>query len=398
MNQTIDIARARADTPGCEQVLHFNNAGASLMPQSVLEAQVAFLRLEAAIGGYEAAAQEREKIESVYESAARLVNAHPDEIAIVENATVAWQLAFASIDWQENDLILTAEASYASNYLNFLRARERYGVQIEVIPSDEYGQVSVEALREMMKTRKQVKLIALTHVPTNGGLLNPAAAIGQIARESNVLYLLDACQSVGQLPVDVEEIGCDLLSTTGRKWLRGPRGTGFLYVRRKRLPKLIPPVIDLHSATWKSTEQYELRNDARRFENWETNYAAKVGLGVAIEYALEWGIDSTWQRVAMLGAQLRNKLNLMPGVTTHDSGQIQGGIVTFSVAGWDAADIQRELAAYQINTSTSSPESTLLDAQTRQLPTTVRASLHYYNTEGEIERFCEVLERIVAGE
>ena len=397
MNQSIDITRARADTPGCGQVLHFNNAGASLMPQAVLEAQVAFLRLEAAIGGYEAKAQEQEKIEGVYESAARLINASPDEIAIVENATVAWQLAFASIDWQENDRILTAEASYASNYLNFLHAQRRYDLDIEVIPSDEYGQVSVDALRQMMATGRRVKLIALTHMPTNGGLLNPAAGVGQIAREWNVLYLLDACQSVGQVPVDVEEIGCDLLSTTGRKWLRGPRGTGFLYVRRERLDYFIPPVIDLRSATWKSREQYELRNDARRFENWETNYAAKVGLGVAIEYALEWGIDNIWQRVVMLGSQLRDKLNQMAGVTTHDCGQIQGGIVTFSVAGWQATEIQHNLSAHQINTSTSSPESTLLDAQSRQLPTTVRASLHYYNTEAEIERFCDVLEEIVKG-
>ncbi|MGB0386882.1 MAG: aminotransferase class V-fold PLP-dependent enzyme [Ardenticatenaceae bacterium] len=397
MKNEIDVKRARTETPGCENVLHFNNAGASLMPQSVLEAQVGYLELEAAIGGYEAAAQEEEKIEGVYESAARLINAKPDEIAMVENATVAWQLAFASMAWQENDRILTAEASYASNYLNFLLARERYGVQIEVIPSDEYGQVSVDALRERMATGKPVKLIALTHIPTNGGLVNPAAAVGQIAREWDVLYLLDACQSVGQLPVDVETIGCDLLSTTGRKWLRGPRGTGFLYVRRKRLNDLIPPVIDLHTATWTSRDSYQLRDDARRFENWETNYAAKVGLGVAMEYALEWGMDAMWQRIAMLGAQLRTQLNHIPRVTTHDSGQVQGGIVTFSVAGSDATAIQHELAAYQINTSTSSPQSTLLDAQTRQLPTMIRASVHYYNTQTEINRFCDVLHTIVTG-
>ena len=336
-----DSIRARMDTPACKEITHFNNAGASLMPQAVLNAQIEYLQLEAIIGGYEAAAARASAIEHVYNSAATLINADVDEIALVENATVAWQLAFASIPFQAGDRILTAQASYASNYLNFLLARERFGVIVDVIPADEHGQLSVEALAEMMDER--VKLIAITHVPTNGGLVNPAVAVGKIARQWNTLYLLDACQSVGQLPVDVAEIGCDLLSTTGRKWLRGPRGSGFLYVRRSQLEELTVPFIDLHAASWVAQDRYELRADARRFENWEFNYAAVLGLGTAIDYAQQWGLEAIWQRVQQLAATLRQQLHAIPDVAIHDSGQIQGRHCDF-LAQWRSCVIDPTVA------------------------------------------------------
>lgn len=388
-----DLARARTETPGCEHVLHFNNAGAALMPRLVLEAQLDYLQLEAQIGGYEAAEQESAKIERVYEATAALLNAQPQEIAIMENATVAWQIAFASIPFRAGDRILTAQASYVSNYLNFLLAAERYGVVIEVIPNDEYGQLSVDALREMMDER--VKLVEITHVPTNGGLVNPAAEVGQVVREWDCFYLLDACQSAGQLPLDVQAIGCDLLSATGRKFLRGPRGSGFLYARQSKVEKLIPPFIDLHSATWSSRDRYEIQADARRFENWEYNYAAKIGLGVAIDYALEWGIEQTWMRLAELARQLRAQLSDIPAVTVRDIGRVQGGIVTFEVAGKTATEIKQALSEQNINTTTSTVFSTRLDMEARHLTELVRASVHYYNSEEEIGRFCEAVRAII---
>jgi selenocysteine lyase/cysteine desulfurase len=382
---TFDLDHARAETPGCQHVLHLNNAGAGLMPRPVLDAVIAHLEREAHIGGYEAADAAHDAVEHVYDAAAALIGCQRDEIAIVENATRAWDMAFYSVPLRPGDRILTAMAEYASNYIAYLQVAARTGAVVEAIPNDETGQLSVDALRRMLDDR--VKLIAITHVPTNGGLVNPAAAVGRLARAAGIPYLLDACQSVGQLPVDVEEIGCDMLSATGRKYLRGPRGTGFLYVRRTMLERLEPPFLDLHAATWVARDRYEMRPDARRFENWETNYATKIGLGVAIDYARQWGIETTWARIQSLAAMLRQRLGELPGVVVRDIGAEQCGIVTFTVAGHDPARIVDALLARGINCSSTSRAGTRLDMEARDLTEMVRASVHYYNSDEEIERF-----------
>jgi cysteine desulfurase/selenocysteine lyase len=265
---------------------------------------------------------------------------------------------------------------------------------IEVIPDDETGQLSVDALRRMSGDR--VRLIAITHVPTNGGLVNPAAEIGAVAREVGALYLLDACQSVGQLPIDVNHIGCDLLSVTGRKFLRGPRGTGLLYVRGAILDQLEPPLLDLHAAEWVTPDRYVLRDDARRFENWESNVAAKLGLGAAIDYALSWGLEPIWARIAPLAERLRERLSALPGVVVRDRGAVRCGIVTFTVEGADLTALRDDLRAQRINVSISPREYTLIDMQARALSAVLRASVHYYNTEEEVTRFCDALARLLA--
>lgn len=388
-----DLQRARQETPGCEHVLHLNNAGASLPPQPVLDATIAHLQLEARIGGYEAAEQAEAAFEHTYDAAARLLGCSREEIALVESATRAWDMAFYSIPFKPGDRILTAMAEYASNYIGFLQMAEKAGVTIEAIPNDEHGQISIAALRQMLDER--VRLIAITHVPTNGGLVNPAAEIGKLAREHGILYLLDACQSLGQMPINVETIGCDLLSATGRKYLRGPRGTGLLYVRRTVLEQLEPPMLDLHAATWITSDHYEMRPDARRFESWESNLAARIGLGVAIDYALQWGLDAIWRRVRDLAYALRTQLSPIPGVIVHDRGVVQCGIVTFTVEDRDPAEIKQALAQQKINIAVSSRSSTLLDMDARGLTSVVRASVHYYNSEDEVARFCRTIEELV---
>jgi selenocysteine lyase/cysteine desulfurase len=394
MPRTIDVARARRETPGCERVLHFNNAGAALMPTPVIAAVTAHLEREAQTGGYEAADEADDALERVYDSAARLLGCARDEIAVIENATRAWDMAFYAIPFRSGDRILTARAEYASNYIAYLQIARKTGAVVEVVPDDEAGQLSIDTLRQMADER--VRLIAVTHVPTNGGLVNPAAEIGAVAREVGALYLLDACQSVGQMPIDVNEIGCDLLSVTGRKFLRGPRGTGLLYVRRSILDQLEPPLLDLHAAEWVAPDRYVMRDDARRFENWETNVAAKLGFGAAIDYALEWGLEAIWVRVSSLADALRERLSELPGVAVRDQGAVRCGIVSFTVAGADLTALRDALRAQKMNVSVSPSEYTLIDMEARGLISVVRASVHYYNTEEEITRFCEALAQILA--
>jgi cysteine desulfurase/selenocysteine lyase len=389
---SIDLLRIRGDTPGCSQVTHLNNAGAALMPAPVIDAVQGYFELECAIGGYEAARERSAQIEAVYDSIATLVGCRSEEIAVVENATRAWDMAFYSIPLAAGDRVLTCVADYASNYMPLLQVCRRTGARLEVIPNDEFGQLSVSALAAMID--ETVKLIAITHVPTNGGLVNPAAQVGQIARAHNVLYLLDACQSVGQLPVSVDDIGCDMLTATSRKFLRGPRGMGFLYARSTTTAELEPPFIDLHAAHWTSPDSYRVRADARRFETWETNYSAKVGLGAAVDYALQLGLPVIWQRVQSLAALLRESLSAIAAVELHDLGETKCGIVSFSLQNWDAEALRVELSKVNMNVSVAVAGHTLLDMQQRGLESFIRASLHYYNSEQELNEFCSLVERL----
>jgi cysteine desulfurase / selenocysteine lyase len=386
---TIDIEMVRLDTPGCWDRIHFNNAGASLMPRPVIAAVIQHLELEARIGGYEAADAERERVEDVYRSCARLINCRSDEIALFENATHAWDAVFYALPFQAGDRIVTSRAEYGSNYMAYLQVAHERDVEIVVIGDDADGQIDLDELRSKLDER--VKLISLTHVPTGGGLVNPAVEVGEVAREAGILYLLDACQSVGQMPVDVGQIGCDFLATTGRKFIRGPRGTGFLYVDHHRIAELHPRVVQVGSAAWTATDRYTLKEDARRFETWEVSYALRLGLGRAIDYALEQGIFAIWERVTTLAARLRGQLAAINGVATHDLGRTKCGIVTFTVDGVDSEDLLTSLRAQSINVDISSPEFSRLDFEARSLRPMVRASVHYFNTTDEIDRFCETV-------
>jgi cysteine desulfurase / selenocysteine lyase len=385
----INIEQVRLDTPAVKNIIHFNNAGSSLMPQSVLQSVIDYLQAETERGGYEVALARKVHHERAYSAIAELINAQPHEIATIENATRAWDMAFYSIPFQHGDRILTAQAEYASNYMGFLQAQKRHGVEIVVIPDDAHGQIDVQALEHAIDER--VKLIAITHIPSTGGLINPAEEVGRIAKKHGILYLLDACQSVGQLVIDVEKIGCDFLSATGRKFLRAPRGTGFLYARQNTTQHIEPVIIDLHSATWTGRDTYAVRDDARRFENWETNYSTKVGLAVATDYALKMGMPNIQTRVQALANHLREQLSHVKGATVRDLGVEKCGIVTFTLDGRDSYAVKNELSQKNINVSVSPVEYSRLDMEARGLKSMVRASVHYYNTEEEIARFCEQL-------
>jgi cysteine desulfurase/selenocysteine lyase len=385
----LDVERARALTPGCERFIHLNHAGASLMPAPVLEAVVSHLRREAEIGGYEAEDEAGDRLDAVYGSVARLLGPAPDEIALVENATRAWDMAFYSFRFRPGDRILIGRAEYVSNAIAELQVAARHGIVLDVVDDDEHGQIDVADLERRIDDR--VRLIALTHVATNGGLVNPAAEVGRLARAAEVPFLLDATQSAGQIVLDVAELGCDVLCLTGRKYLRGPRGTGVLYVRRELADALEPPFLELRSATWTAPDRYVVAPGARRFETWERNVAGLLGLGSAIDHALEWGIDAIEARVVTLGEGLRERLRAVAGVAVHDKGLRRCGIVTFTVDGVDASEVQRRLAAQRVNTVVSPLTSGQLDLPARGLGDLVRASVHYLNTEEELDRAAEAV-------
>ena len=382
-----DLDRVRSDTPGVAHVAHLNNAGAALPPRVVTDTVVDHLRREATIGGYEAAAEAAGRTAAVYDSIARLVGAARHEIAVVENATRAWDMAVYGYPFRAGDRVITARAEYVSNAIALLQLQRRHDLEIVVVDDDERGQIDLDALDAELE--RGAAMVALTHVPTNGGLVNPAAEVGARCRAHGVFYVLDACQAAGQLPLDVDELGCDALAATGRKFLRGPRGTGFLYVRDEWITRLEPPLLDLLSAQWTAPDRYEIRTDAVRFETWESSFAGRLGLGAAVDYALDVGIDAGWERLQALAARLRGQLDDIPAVTVHDKGAVRGGIVTFTVEGTDSMAVHAALEAAGVNTSVTNPAHAHYDG--RGLPGLVRASVHYYNTDDELDRLVDVV-------
>jgi cysteine desulfurase / selenocysteine lyase len=382
---TFDIDRARRETRGCEDAVHFNNAGSALTPAPVADYLYAYLRDDEIKGGYETAAARHDELENFYSATARLLGAAADEIAFVENATRAWDMVFYALPLTEGDRILTTVSEYGSNLIAYLHRARQCGAEIVVIPNDNQGQIDTSALEQAIDGR--TKLISISHVPTGGGLVNPALEVGRVARAHGVPYLLDACQSAGQMPLDVESLGCDFLSATGRKYLRGPRGTGLLYVRREWIKRLDPPLLDQFAAELIDGETYTVRDDARRFENWERYFAGQAALGVAVDYAMEWGLGAIWERVETLSGALRARLSEVPEVELTDEGEVKCGIVTFRHARLGADQIKAALGAAGINVSISSGSGMRLSYLARGLGALVRSSVHYYNTEAEIDRF-----------
>ncbi len=391
---SIDVARVRADTPGSTNVLHFDNAGSSLPPTSTLEAVKGYLDLEASVGGYQAVEVAADDIEFFYTSSARLLGCEPGEVAFQSGASEAWWRAFLAVDPKPGDRVLVGTTEYQAAAFGLMQASKR-GVIVEMIPDDAHGQIDVEALQSMLAM--PTKLVCLTQIGLSNGLVNPAAEVGEIVKDSGALYLLDACQAVGQMPLDVDELQCDFLTATGRKWLRGPRGTGLLYVRGSILGELADPVfVDGKSALWNTTNTYELASGSSRYELYEMNPAGKVGLGAAIAYALDVGVEAIEERVKGLAAMLRERLRVVPTIAVIDRGSELSGIVSFVSDTKAAAEIGEILLSHNINVSALGAQSSRYMFEALGVETVVRASPHYYNTEEEIDRFVDVVGSIVA--
>ena len=379
------LARWRADTPGVERLIHLNNAGAALAPLAVRRAVTEYLDREAALGAYETAEASVDQISGASEGVGALIGARGRNIALTQNATTAFAQAIAAFDFHSGDRILTSRADYASNQIMYLALARRLGVEVVRIPDAPEGGIDPEALEREAARRRPV-LVALTWVPTNSGLVQPVEAVGAVCRRREIPYLVDACQAVGQLEVDVERVGCDYLSATARKFLRGPRGIGFLYAADRVLEAGAYPItVDMHGATWSDPDRFTLTPDARRFESWEISYALVAGVGAAVAYALEVGIPVAAARASALAAYARERLAEIDGVRVLDRGPALCAIATAAVAGRDAASIKLALRARAINTSAADREDAVIDMDEKGTASALRISPHYYNTADEID-------------
>lgn len=381
-----ELRRWRADTPAAEAGrIHLNNAGAALMPLPVYNAIHHHLERELRLGGYEAADEVSGRVARVYEEVAALIGAPgPESIALVENATVAFAQALSAFDLHPGDVILTTRNDYASNQLMYLSLAERRGVEVVRAEDLPEGGVDPDSVRVLLRDRRPA-VVAVTWIPTNSGLVQPVAEVGRLCAEAEVPYLVDACQAVGQLPVDVEAIHCDFLAATGRKFLRGPRGTGFLYASPRALDRGSRPLyLDMRGADWVRADGYALRPDARRFENWEFAYALVLGLGEAAWYARGVGVDTASERALALAALLRSRLNGIEGVRVLDRGAELCAIVTAQLDGRPAAEVVATLREQGINTSALDRVSAVIDMDAKGATSALRLSPHYYNTEAEV--------------
>lgn len=394
----LDLERLRADTPGCEHVAHLNNAGSALPPRCVVDAVIGHTQLEASMGGYEAEAAAADALEAAHESLARLVGADRLDIALTQSDTASWTKAFWGLalgGWfTGGGRVIVDRAAYNSHYMSLLQARDRFGLSIEVISSTGDGSLDLVDLDRRLDGT--VRMVTATHVGTHRGLVNPVAAVGARTSSAGVPFFLDACQSTGQLPVDVGAIGCDVATGTGRKFLRGPRGTGWLFVAPVWSERMRPPGIDGRSANWLDGDSYGLKDRAQRFEEFETSYAARLGLGAAVDYALDIGIPAIAERINELAERMRNALQAA-GAEVHDGGTQRSAIVTFTVAGHEPESIQTSLSAAGINVSFTGAAWARLDMEQRGLSAAVRASPHAYNSEAEIDQLVEHVRHLVEG-
>ncbi|MGE0160907.1 MAG: aminotransferase class V-fold PLP-dependent enzyme [Gemmatimonadales bacterium] len=392
----MNLSELRADTPGCAHRAHFNNAGAALMPSPVLRAVRAHLDLEAAIGGYEADAEARAALEGAHEAVGALIGAPPDRVAFAEHATAAFAAALSAVPLGPGDVIATTQNDYASSQIQYLSLARRFGVEIVRAPDAPEGGVDLVAMEEIIH-RRRPKLVAVTHVPTNSGLVQDVASIGHMCRARDILYLVDACQSVGQMPVDVADVRCDFLAATARKYLRGPRGVGFLYVSDRVLDAGLEPLfLDMWGADWIDQDLYQPAPDARRFEWWERSVALALGMGAAARYASGIGLEPIRDRVRALAQTLRRRLPELPGVRVLDRGRELGATVSVTVDGHDARDLVRELRLRGINTSAQERVYAVLDFDAKGVETALRISPHYYTLESEVDALLGALGEILA--
>ncbi|QIY89894.1 aminotransferase class V-fold PLP-dependent enzyme [Chryseobacterium gallinarum] len=387
----MDIDLIRKDTIGCSDKIFLNNAGSSLMPEIVVDTVVNYLREEQMFSGYITSGKNAESIHQFYEEAARLINAYPQNMAFTTGSTDGYAKALSSIPFQEGDCIITTNDDYISNQMAFISLQKKKNIKIIWMKNLPDHELDLEDCEKLIK-KHCPKLIAVTHIPTNSGLIQNVEGVGRLCRQYDILYLVDACQSVGQMPVDVQKIGCDFLTATGRKFMRGPRGTGFLYVSDKALEQNLSPLfLDMSDAAWIAFNDYELGKTARRFEIWERSNASLLGFKEALKYASAVGLSYIEDYNQKLSEKLRAGLQYK-GFTVLDKGNRLSSIVTFCDRNGKIDAIQEVLKENEIYFSVSNKSNALIDFTLKDIDHAIRLSPHYFNMPEEIERVLEVLE------
>jgi selenocysteine lyase/cysteine desulfurase len=384
----MELSHWRADTPGTAHRNHLNNAGAALMSRPVIDAITGHIQLEAEIGGYEAADARQAEIARGYDLLAKLTGAESRNIAVVANATAGFVQALSSFDFAPGDTIVTSRCDYTSNQIQYLSLQTRLGVNIVHADDLAEGGVDAASVRRIIERvgPQRCRLVAITWIPTNSGLVQDVEAVGAVCEATGVPYLIDACQAVGQIPIDIARLKCDYLSATARKFLRGPRGIGFMVASDRALARGDYPLfVDMRGARWTAQARYELDPTARRYEDWEFPNALVLGQAAAAAYALDVGIAEASSRAWMLAARLRSGLEAIPRVRVLDRGAVRSAIVTAAIDGMDARALVRHLAEQHINTVSSLREFGQFDFADKQVETAIRFSPHYYNTEAEID-------------
>lgn len=387
----MDISQIRRDTPGTEKIIHFNNAGSALMPRQVADAIRNYLDEEELNGGYEMADRKRDELNLFYDYAAKLLNAGSHNMAYTTNATDSYNRALSAIPFKSGDVVLISENDYSSNYIAFISLQKRVDIKLVQVRNSATGEIDLGDLDTKLK-QYHPRLLSVTHIPTSSGLIQPVNEIGNIVKHYDTLFLLDACQSIGQMKVDALATHADFISGTFRKFIRGPRGAGLLYVSDRALQSGLEPLfIDLHGAEWIAEDQYRPRQDAKRFEDWETAFALMMGSKEALKYILDLGIENIESRNQALNLKMRAALRQFDGIMLQDRGKQQGSIITFSLKGKAELETRRYFTERGINVYSTSRSSAIIDFDEKGIDWALRVSPHYYNTEAEIDTFIEAV-------
>lgn len=387
------INQIRQNTPGCLDKIFINSAGSSLMSKEVVQISKDYMDMEADIGGYDVMANHYEDFNLFYLEASKLINANPRNMAFAISATDAYSKVLYSFKWTEKDVILTTKDDYVSNIISFIHINRRFGSQIKFVDCLDSGDLDYEDLARKLEQYKPT-IFALTHIPTSAGTIHDAEKAGEICANFDTYYLLDACQSIGQLDVDVRKIKCDFLTVTGRKFLKAPRGTGFLYVANHILDTDMGPLcIDLAGSTWDSETSFKFGSEAKRFEFWEKNYSNFLGLTQAIREINEIGIEKIAAYNKMLSGYFRNELEQVDGLKIYDHGSLKGNIITWKIPGLKQSEISKLFHERRVIFSFSSNTSALYDLNKKGEEWLVRFSPHFFNTTEEADQVGEILSK-----